>query len=157
MKLYGLLLYKKFKLIYTLYNLSDFNFLIRSTISSEIENFSKDMIREINHNQFYKINEKIHNTPLNILYYSNKYQCILLTDLTYPDKCGFHLIKKIVNTVPPQLEIDNLWKKYQHPKNFDKIEESKIIIFDSLEKIIEKTSKEMKQRNRDLNTCCTIL
>ncbi len=179
MSLYALLIFNKYQqLEYSNYNLSNFFFVYRGKIKDTIESIAIELIKNSKQNNFYKINEKFQDVEMSIYLFINDKIYILITDDNYPQRVVSKLIGALKNTGIEQCNI--LFESYQNPNKFDTItqlknelEESKIIILDSIDKImmrgenldeliqksnnLSETSFLFKNKAKDLNSCCAIL
>ena len=179
MKLYALLVFNNFhQLEYSNYNLSEFFFIYRTKIKEGIESVAIELIKNAKTNNFYKINEKFQDVEMSIYLLSNDKIYIVLTDNEYPQRVVFTLLHSIKNANVVQK--DTLFESYQNPDKHDKItqiknelEETKIIMFDSIDKLMERgenlnellqraenlseTSFLFVDKTKDMNRCCVIL
>ena len=182
MKFYALLVYdENHKLTYSNYNLDDFFFFYKSKMQEAIEIFSKELIKNVKLNSYYKITDHIQGLNLDIVIYglsTNRYY-IAITDLTYPRRVAFDLLNTLKNGNLKSIEIDDLFISYQNPNQHDKIlltrqelDETKLILLDSLDKLLERgesldelvdkaknlsaTSALFKKKATDLNSCCIL-
>ena len=182
MKLYALLIYdENHKLTYSKYNLDDFYFFIKAKMQETIEIFSKELIKNVKLNSYYKITDHIQGLNLDIEVYgltSNKYY-IAITDPSYHRRVAFSLLGILKNEKKSSSEIDNLFMSYQNPNSFDKIlqtkqeiDETKLILLDSIDKLLERgeslddlvdkaknlsaTSALFKKKTNELNSCCSL-
>lgn len=162
MRLYSLLIFdSKYNLEYSNHNLNDFNFIIRSNIKKEIETFSKELIRHVKQNSYYKINEKIGEGAYEFTIYGNTINnyCIIITNKEYPQSTAFQLLS-CLKTIKSHKNIADLFIQYQNPFEADKllkirheIDETKIILLDSLDKLREREAdlKELLDKTDNLN------
>jgi len=181
MKLYGLLVYNnKYELVASHYNLDDFFFLYRSTISDTIERIATNLVKVIAKNNYYKINEEFdeYDMTLYCSFFDTNY--IVITDRLYPQTTAYSLLNSLKNSSFNTNIIANLFKTYQRPLEVDKLlkvkkelDETKVILYDSIEKLLERGDKldELVDRSEilaieaaklaiqaeKLNRCCTLL
>lgn len=179
MKLYALLVYdEKQKLVYKNYNLEDFLIFYRPKIKETIEEFSREIIKNVKKDSRYKINQK--NEDFDIVIYGSTFSkyYIAITDPKYPQRTAFTLINTI-NTIKNTADLDNLFETYQNPQTTDKVsliqqemDDVKVILLDSIEKLLERgesmddllnrtyelniDSDIFKRKAKDLNSCCVI-
>ena len=110
-----------------------------------------------------------------------KFQCVVLTDVSYPVNCSFEFIKKIIgNDNLDKNTITKLWNEYLDCSNVDKVskiqkelDETRIIMMDNLDQLIkrggdlEELSKKteeikdqsfiMREKTKELNRCCILI
>lgn len=193
MKLYSLLIFdSNYKLVHSKYNLDDFSFVFRYNIKKTIESFTNDLIHKTEQNTYYKITDKI--GDYNFTIYGSTFNdfCIIITDNEYPQSTAFQLLNELKmkkhdslsdnkvnsnskNNLDVQ-KIDNMFVQYQDPLEVDKllklkntVDEVKIILLDSLDKLIERDDElnsliersgkletdsfRLRNRTKELNCC----
>ncbi len=179
MSLHALLIFNNYKqLEYSNYNLSNFFFIYRPKIKETIESVALELIKNIKPNKFYKINEQFQSIEMTIYLFENDKIYIVITNDNYPQRVASKLIGSVKNANVEQCNI--LFESYQNPDKFDTItqiknelEESKIIILDSIDKLmirgenldeliqrtdnLSETSFLFKNKAKNLNSCCAIL
>jgi synaptobrevin homolog YKT6 len=181
MTLYSLLIFdSEHTLIYSNHNLTEFNFLFRSTIKESIEDFAKKIIHRVESNRCYKINEKIADNEFIIYGQVSNISCIVITSKDYPSTTAFQLLNVTKQSGLTIRALDDLFKQYQNPVEADKLQKIKyelddthIIMLNSLDKLREREAdlKNLIQKTddlvadstkfwddaRDLNRCCTLI
>lgn len=182
MRLYSILVYDSidYDLVYKNFNLTDFYFFSHYKIKDGIIEIADKIVRNINKEKFYQITETFNDMTFYIYIYiteTNIY--IVITDEFYPRHVVLDLINELKVSTDDKIR-ENIWQKYQDPTEVNKIvkikkdlEDTKKIMMDSIDKIIERgekienliekteslqTSSEVfKVRAKELNSCCNIL
>jgi hypothetical protein len=145
MKLYSLLTFdSKYNLEYSNHSLNDFNFIIRSNIKKEIETFAKELVHHVKQNSYYRIDEKIGENEFTIYGMTIDNYRIIITNKEYPQSTAFQLLN-CLKGISSHKNINELFVQYQNPFEADKllkirheIDETKIILLDSLDKLRER-------------------
>lgn len=151
--------------------------LYRYSIINEITSVINEIVKNIE-DPGGVITQNFRDYKFNILFSCiTNYKYIVITDSEYPTRIGFQLIKLLSKN---HKDLQSLIKKYQDPKNVDKIEaiqqelnETKGILYNSIEQIINRgeriddiqrktnilvfESKSFEKKAADLNRCCAIL
>ena len=184
MKIYSLLIFDvNKKLFFSKHNLDDISFFYRIFAKNTIESTAKNIINTnhiIEKDKLYKINEKVDDLDIIInSYYYDKF-FVIITDKEYPQYLVYTLFDELKKNVLDQYIFTNLWFKYQNPKDIDNIQkiqsdldDTKIIILDSLNKLAERgatieniamKTEHLEQEtfkfeieSKKLNKCCIIL
>jgi synaptobrevin family protein YKT6 len=185
MKLYAVLIYgQKYDLQYSNYCLDDFSFFYRPIIKQRIESIIEKVIKETRIDSHYQLDAKIptNDKELEIIVYGNtcnNYH-VLITDKNY----SMYAAYKLLQTLSTEQNLsshkkDLLVEQYKNSMDVDKIaqiqkelDESKIIILKSIDKIMERgeklddlidrteilkiNSERYRDDVEDMNRCCKI-
>ena len=195
MKLYALLKYKKLELSNSSYDLSDFNLLYRQTIKKIIEALTieviKDTYQSIENNgnigNVIAINETIKDIKVKITLYQpfaninpNTYTHVILSESECSERLLYNLVKNIHNDSINMNDQTLIEKFNKNPEEFDKIlkiqkeiDETKLIMYDSIEKILQRgekienlldrtanlsvESKFFLKNSQKMNKCCILI
>lgn len=177
MKLYSLLVYDKTnQLTYSKHDLTDIPFIYRFIAIGTIENIATEALKSIEKGNLYIINETVEDIQIIIYGYCFEINVIVITDPEYP----VYLVRQLLfNFKNPLVQLDELWDQYSNGKA-DKIqqtkaelEETKVVIMDSIDKLLErgekisvltKRAEELQQNSfvfankaRRMNRCCVII
>ena len=160
MKLYSVLIYSLYNknpiLLYSQYDLTDFSYFYRNNIKELLIGLSKQLIKRLDSNKHYKVNETINDidfvchTFINI----NNLCYIMITDKEYLDRLIMNYISDISynlhlynnDTKISSDVLDNLWSKYLNPKDSiqkikDDLDETHIVVISSINKLLERGEK----------------
>lgn len=181
MKLYGLLAYdSNYDLISSNYNLDDFFVLFRSKVSAAIENIAAKLVHKVEKDNYYKIDEEWDDNKISLYCCTFDTIYIAITSRDYPKTAANTLLTSLRASGNNTNLINNLFLTYQNPQETDKIEkvkkeleETKFILFDSIDKLmirgekidnladraraLEISSKELEIETIKMNRCCVIL
>jgi synaptobrevin family protein YKT6 len=179
MKLYAVIIYtKNYVLRYSNYNLESFSFFESFILKQKIETVTKEIIQQIPTNNIYQINQTIGDKEFVIYGSSYNDYSVVITDKDYPSYVASKLLQLLNSSTNP--DFDKLFDIYQNPSNIDKLiiikkelEDSKIIIYDSIDKLIDRGEKMDELMNKTeslvrdsesfrveakkMNECCSIL
>jgi synaptobrevin family protein YKT6 len=177
MKLYGLLVYNaNHQLVYDNYNLGDVFFMFRSKIQEGIKNFASKLITIAEKDNYYQINENRGDVEMSVHFF--KYH-IAITSPDYPQHVVYQLFNTLISNKFDKATADNLFTAYQDPvkmsqilKTKKEIDETKVILLDSVEKLLERgekiehlvdrteelvrLSEQFRIKAEDLNSCCVL-
>jgi hypothetical protein len=181
--LYSLLIYDdQYDLKHSNYNLDNFFIIYRSNIKDSIEHISAKIISLNKRTGLYRINENIYEKNFTIYIRAfDKYNILVLSNEHYPQSTVLNLFHALRS--PQDLtkrNINDIFKSYQNPRYVDKIysirqeiNENKIILLDSIDKLLEREEKldelickteklqvesfALRKEAEELNKCCIIL
>lgn len=148
MSLYSALVYNNKQLVSKNYNLEKFNFFFRSSIETAIEKIAVNIIDNLDENIPYKIIDEYEGHKLVIYCFKYIYTYIVICSLDYPTRTAYTLINSIKSSNANKEIIKSLFLTYQDPVDADKIakikvelEETKIVLINSIEKLLERGDK----------------
>jgi synaptobrevin family protein YKT6 len=131
--------------------------------------------------ELYNVSEKRDDMNLKIYGFATDKVNFIITDSEYPEVVAYHLMDNLIDAGHrKQTVYDDLWIKYQDPANIDKtinikknIEESKVILLDTLDSLLERgekiddligktenlerLSEGFKKKAEDQNKCCAFM
>jgi hypothetical protein len=177
MKLYGLLIYNtNHQLVYDNYNLDDVFFMFRSKIQEGIKNFTSKLVTIAEKDNYYQVNENRGDVEMSVHFF--KYH-IAITSPDYPRHAIYQLFNVLMSNNFDKGTTDSLFTAYQDPvkisnilKTKKEIDETKVILLDSIEKLLERgekidnlvdkteelvrLSEQFRIKAEDLNSCCVL-
>lgn len=182
MKLFAILIYDLGqKMVASQYNLADFPFIYQSFIKQTIEKIATDSLSHLLLGNTYQVTEKYNDLELVIYANSLDKYSIIITDKEYPKYTAYELLLTLKNSTISDLgmALENIFNKYKNVTETDKltsvsqeIDETKIIIFSALEKLIQRgeqlvqLTEKIDEFNKEAvdfniaaqqNNCCNII
>ena len=182
MKLYSLIIYNLQKeLVYSFFNLGDIFILYRYKVKSLILDIAQNTLNILDQHILYKVNEDLNGHLIKVFCHLDGYYYIIISDDEYEDKILYQMLLDLKSNDLDRHSINLLCKDYNdNPQKHDKIKninddinETKVIMLNSIDKLLERGEKldEINKRTEELrqisidfnnksikmNSCCMIV
>ena len=182
MKLYSFLIYNLQKdLVYSYFNLNDIFFFYRPKVKNLILDLSLNMLNMLDHYTLYNVREDLNGHIIKIFCHLDHNYYIVISDEDFEDRILYQLILDTKKRNIDKSLLNLLCKNYNdHPEKQDKIkniqddlEETKIIMLNSIDKLLERgekldeilerthelnqISEQFNNRSKKINSCCVLI